>query len=107
MRDGSGRLARLSIDKGLLRETEAVQDQIMALLKCDVRTAVYKAMETWTLMMIQFLSEDTDNEISVMAFRLLVQDLRPLFTVMNEGMMNVLGIMKILIFTCSIPWLTA
>lgn len=43
------------------------------------------------LMSVQFLSEDTDNEISVMAFRLLVQDLRPLFTVMNEGTMNVLG----------------
>lgn len=39
VRDGAGRLSRLSIDKGLLRETEAVQDQIMALLKCDVSGA--------------------------------------------------------------------
>jgi hypothetical protein len=27
----------LSVDKGLLRETEAVQNQIGALVKCDVR----------------------------------------------------------------------
>lgn len=31
------RLEKLSVDKGLLRETEAVQHQLTALLKCDVR----------------------------------------------------------------------
>ena len=36
VRDGVGRLKRQSIDKGLLRETEAVQNQINNLLKCDV-----------------------------------------------------------------------
>lgn len=36
VRGGEGRLKRLSIDKGLLRETESVQSQIDALLKCDV-----------------------------------------------------------------------
>ena len=30
------RLEKMSVDKGLLRETEAVQHQITALLKCDV-----------------------------------------------------------------------
>lgn len=30
------RLEKLSIDKGLLRETEVVQNQLTALLKCDV-----------------------------------------------------------------------
>lgn len=36
VRSGPGRLKRLSVDKGLLRETENVQKQIRALLKCDV-----------------------------------------------------------------------
>ena len=30
------RLEKLAVDKGLLRETESVQHQIIALLKCDV-----------------------------------------------------------------------
>jgi len=33
---GRDRLRRLTVDKGLLRETESVQEQIAALLKCDV-----------------------------------------------------------------------
>jgi phosphatidylinositol-binding clathrin assembly protein len=36
VRVGSGRLKKLTVDKGLLRETESVQGQIQALLKCDV-----------------------------------------------------------------------
>lgn len=39
VRSGPGRLKRLSVDKGLLRETEVVQRQIRALLRCDVSTA--------------------------------------------------------------------
>ena len=38
VRGGEGRLKRLSIEKGLLRETEGIQDQIKALLTCDVST---------------------------------------------------------------------
>lgn len=36
VRSGEGRLKRLSVDKGLLRETEAIQDQIEALCRCEV-----------------------------------------------------------------------
>lgn len=36
VREGQGRLKIQSVDKGLLRETEIVQDQVAALLKCDV-----------------------------------------------------------------------
>lgn len=36
VRDGEGRLKRLNIDKGLLREAESVQEQIRYLLKCQV-----------------------------------------------------------------------
>ena len=37
VRVGAGKLKKLPVDKGLLRETEAVQNQIEALVKCDVR----------------------------------------------------------------------
>lgn len=37
VRSGQGRLKKLTVAKGLLRETEVVQKQIRALLKCDVR----------------------------------------------------------------------
>lgn len=36
VRSGEGRLRKLSIEKGLLREVECVQTQIRALLKCTV-----------------------------------------------------------------------
>lgn len=36
MRAKESRLEKLSVEKGLLRETEAIQHQLTALLKCDV-----------------------------------------------------------------------
>lgn len=36
VRSGAGTIRRLTIDKGLLRQTETVQDQIRALIRCDV-----------------------------------------------------------------------
>lgn len=36
VRAGPGRLKKVSVEKGLLRETEVVQRQIKSLLKCDV-----------------------------------------------------------------------
>jgi phosphatidylinositol-binding clathrin assembly protein len=36
VKSGSGRLKKLTIDKGLLRETETVQEQMRTLLRCDV-----------------------------------------------------------------------
>lgn len=36
VKNGPGRLKRLSVEKGLLREAEIVQKQIRALLRCDV-----------------------------------------------------------------------
>ncbi|BCR91977.1 ENTH domain protein [Aspergillus chevalieri] len=72
VRSGQGRMKRLTVDKGLLRETEMVQKQIWALLRCDL------------------LVDDVENEISLTAFRLLVLDLMTLYAVMNEGTINVL-----------------
>ncbi|MCJ1385402.1 hypothetical protein MMC17_008525 [Xylographa soralifera] len=72
VREGPGRLKRQTIDKGLLRETESVQKQIAALLKCDI------------------LSREPENEITLTAFRLLTMDLLILYHVMNEGTINVL-----------------
>lgn len=36
VRGKESRLEKLTVDKGLLRETEVVQHQLTALLKCDV-----------------------------------------------------------------------
>jgi phosphatidylinositol-binding clathrin assembly protein len=45
VRAGEGRLTRLSVDKGLLRETESVQKMIQGLLKCDVCASYICAIE--------------------------------------------------------------
>ncbi|KAJ9285717.1 hypothetical protein DTO021C3_6684 [Paecilomyces variotii] len=72
VRSGPGRLKRLTVEKGLLRETEIVQKQIRALLRCDL------------------LTDEVENEITLTAFRLLTLDLLVLYSVMNEGTINVL-----------------
>ncbi|PLN84555.1 ANTH-domain-containing protein [Aspergillus taichungensis] len=72
VRSGQGRMRRLTVEKGLLRETEIVQRQIRALLKCDL------------------LTDEVENEITLTAFRLLTLDLLALYSVMNEGTINVL-----------------
>jgi hypothetical protein len=73
VRGGEGRLKRLNIEKGLLRETESVQNQIRYLLRCEP------------------FHDEPENEITLTAFRLLTMDLLVLFHVMNEGTINVLG----------------
>lgn len=45
VRGAEHRLEKLSVDKGLLRETEIVQHQINSLLKCDVGCCIYKSMD--------------------------------------------------------------
>ncbi|KAM4068053.1 ANTH domain-containing protein [Hirsutella rhossiliensis] len=73
VRAPESRLERLSVDKGLLRETETVQHQISALVKCDV------------------LESEPENEITIAVFRLLVLDLLALFQMVNQGLINILG----------------
>lgn len=121
VREGEGRLKRMTVDKGLLRETEEVQEQIWALLRCDVRkfersffevdtvsgepagSPLQRALKSAkkkfeekrksneTLTLKQFLSHEAENEITLTAFRLLTIDLIALYYVMNEGTVNVLG----------------
>lgn len=67
-----GRLRSLSVERGLLRETESVQKQIDALLKNS------------------FVENDVNNDIVLTAFRLLVNDLLALFQELNEGVINLL-----------------
>jgi hypothetical protein len=71
--DGQNHVKRLSVDKGLLRETEIIQVQVRALVKCNM------------------LDDDLENEISLTAFRLLTRDLLDLYAAENEAVMNVLG----------------
>ncbi|KAI5952075.1 hypothetical protein CANMA_005154 [Candida margitis] len=67
-----GRLRSLTIERGLLRETESVQKQIDSLLKNS------------------FMENDINNDIVLTAFRLLVNDLLALFQELNEGVINIL-----------------
>ncbi|KIW17514.1 hypothetical protein PV08_04708 [Exophiala spinifera] len=73
VKSGTGKMRKLTVEKGLLRQTEIVQDQIQALIRCDLLN-----------------SPDPDNEITLTAYRLLTLDLLELFKVMNEGTINVL-----------------
>ncbi|KAG5935045.1 hypothetical protein E4U53_000538 [Claviceps sorghi] len=73
VRANEARLERLTVDKGLLRETECVQNQLSALVKCNV------------------LDNEPENEITIAIFRLLVLDLLALFQVLNQGLINILG----------------
>lgn len=73
MRAKESRLEKLSVDKGLLRETETVQHQLTALLKCDV------------------MENEPENEITITVFRLLVLDLLSLFQALNQALINILG----------------
>jgi hypothetical protein len=61
------------VDKGLLRETETVQHQLTALLKCDV------------------MENEPENEITITVFRLLVLDLLSLFQALNQALINILS----------------
>ena len=112
---GDGRLKKLTVDKGLLRETEEVQEQVWALLQCDVghftnsfffvdlingayggdlfkrTTKKVRALLNNIANQKQFLSHEAENEITITAFRLLTMDLIALYFVMNEGTMSVLG----------------
>lgn len=67
-----GHFKSLSVDKGLLRESEILLDQLKACTRCDL------------------MELDPENEISLTAFRLLTRDLLDLFAVMNEAVMSVL-----------------
>ncbi|BFZ55401.1 hypothetical protein PYCC9005_002442 [Savitreella phatthalungensis] len=68
----SGRLRKLSVEKGLLRETEHVQKMISSLVRCK-------------------LSENgVEDDVALAAFKLLVADLLILFQVANEGVISVL-----------------
>ncbi|RGP80503.1 hypothetical protein FLONG3_1337 [Fusarium longipes] len=73
VRASETRLEKLSVEKGLLRETEIVQHQLEALLKCDV------------------MENEPENEITITVFRLLVLDLLALFQVLNQGLISILG----------------
>ncbi|KAJ3494120.1 hypothetical protein NLG97_g4282 [Lecanicillium saksenae] len=73
VRSGEGRLERLSVDKGLLRETETLLHQLAALLKCDV------------------LDSEGETDITISIFKLLVLDLLALFQCLNQGLINILG----------------
>ena len=49
----------------------------------------------------KFLDNEVDNEITLTAFRLLVMDLLVFFHVVNEGVINVLGMVRYVLLSRS------
>lgn len=96
VRASETRLEKTTVDRGLLRETECVQRQLGALLKCDVSAHIclwpFPASPASALTRAQVLELDSENEITYTVFRLLVLDLLALFQVLNQGLINILGV---------------
>lgn len=65
-------LRDLSVEKGLLREAESVQRQIQSLLKC------------------RFNEAEVNNDVIILAFRMLTADLISLYQTLNEAVLNIL-----------------
>ncbi|GMM43902.1 Yap1801 protein [Pichia kluyveri] len=65
-------LRDLTIDKGLLRITESIQNQIDALLRC------------------KFRESEVNNDLVILSFRMLTTDLITLYQCLNEGILNIL-----------------
>ena len=86
MRAKDARLEKLSVEKGLLRETAVVQHQLTALLECDV------------------MEIEPENEIAIAVFKLLVLDLLSLFQALNHGLINILSktLFSIRVISCSL-----
>ncbi|KAI9170804.1 ENTH domain-containing protein [Paramyrothecium foliicola] len=93
VRAPESRLEKVTVDKGLLRETESVQRQLSALLMCDVRTRFKQTTDhPETNARKQVLdTAEPETEITITVFRLLVLDLLALFQVLNQGLINILG----------------
>lgn len=83
------KLRMMTVEKGLLRETKAVQKMIDALVECRVGTQTImdpSAQSAW-----QFYLDDLEDGLTITALRMLVKDLLILFQACNEGVINVLG----------------
>ncbi|ODQ44984.1 hypothetical protein PICMEDRAFT_36159 [Pichia membranifaciens NRRL Y-2026] len=70
--DKSSILREMPVEKGLLRETESVQRQIDALVRC------------------KFRESEINNDLLVLSFRMLTTDLISLYQCLNEGVLNLL-----------------
>ncbi|KAN0064562.1 hypothetical protein ACQY0O_002190 [Thecaphora frezii] len=68
----SNRLRRLTVEKGLLREVSITQKVANALLQCP------------------FFHDDLNDELTMSAFRMSLKDLLAMYTVINEGVINIL-----------------
>ncbi|GAA97347.1 uncharacterized protein L969DRAFT_94405 [Mixia osmundae IAM 14324] len=71
-RGACNRLRTLTVDKGLLRETSLLQKVMDSLTDC------------------KFYLDDTGDDVTMTALRLLVKDLLNMFQAVNEGVINVL-----------------
>ncbi|KAG0174936.1 hypothetical protein DFQ28_003640 [Apophysomyces sp. BC1034] len=70
--DDPGRLRQMTVSKGLLKDTAVLQKQLAALLKC------------------KFHFDSGNNEISLYAYRLVLEELLTLSQAINEAVVNIL-----------------
>ena len=85
------KLRVMTVEKGLLRETKVVQKMIDALCECRVRFPPFLLPKTSYLILSQFYLDNLEDQMNIMALRMLVKDLLILFQACNEGVINVLG----------------
>ena len=85
---GTGYLAKLGFSNEMLQEVVSIQDMISTLLACGVRLSFLQLDRTNACP--QVLLSEPQDEISLVAFRLLVKDLLDLFSLINECMIVIL-----------------
>jgi hypothetical protein len=104
------KLRVMTVEKGLLRETKIVQKQVDALLGCQVRVSslggatciictqlLIFGMKLPLTKTRKFFLDNLEDELNLTALSLLVKDLLILFSAENEGVINVLGHLNILL----------
>jgi hypothetical protein len=73
---GSGhRLRKMTVEKGLLREVAVAQKVCSRLLD----------------LFYAYLSDNTQDELALTAFRMSIKDLLAIYAAINEGVINILG----------------
>lgn len=104
------KLRVMTVEKGLLRETKIVQKQVDALLGCRVRISslavatciictqlLIPGMKLPLTRTRKFFMDNLADELTLTALSLLVKDLLILFSAENEGVINVLGLLDIML----------
>jgi hypothetical protein len=86
------KLRTMTVEKGLLRETKVVQEQLDALVECRVSSDSHPWAVPWSsYSYTQSYMDGLEDLLATAALRMLVKDFHILFQAVNEGIINVLG----------------